>query len=296
MQRKRNHRLTPYLYLLPAMIGIALIFAYPIIQSIVTSFMNYNLSRSPDATFSGLDNFVNLFHDKVFLKVISNTLLYVVLSVLAQFVLGFILALLLLPKFPGKGLIQSLVFIPWAVAGFLVGIMFKWMFNAQWGVINDLLMKVGILSEPYPFLSSPDTSLFTAIIASIWFGVPFFAIMILAALQSIPEDMYEAADLDGANAFQQFWQVTVPFIKPTLILTVLLRFIWMFNSSDIIYIMTSGGPANSSHILPTYLFEKAYVSLDFGLASAVATITGAFLVIFTITYLLVTKFEKSGDF
>ncbi len=296
MGRRWHKRMNPYYYLLPALLGILFVYAYPIVASVYNSFMDYNVSRSPDAVYQGIKNYTVLFKDSMFGLVIKNTLIYVFLSVFFQFVLGFLLAMLLLRRFPGKAVYQSLVFIPWAVAGFLIAIMFKWMFNAQWGVINDLLMKAGILSEPYPFLSSPDTSLYTTVIASIWYGVPFFAIMILASLQSIPEDLYEAASIDGARKLRQFWSITVPYIKPTLILTVLLRIIWMFNSGDLIYIMTAGGPANSSHILPTYLFEKAFVALNFGLASAIATITVAFLIVFTITYLLVTKFEKSGDF
>jgi multiple sugar transport system permease protein len=296
MQREWRKRLVPFYYLLPALIGILFIYAYPIISSIYNSFMDYNVSRSPDATYNGIANYLKLFSDPMFPKIIKNTLIYVVLSVFIQFLLGFLLAMLLVKRFPGKSVYQSIVFIPWAVAGFLIAIMFKWMFNAQWGVINDLLIKLGILDQAYPFLSSPDTSLYTAVVASVWYGLPFFAIMILASLQSIPADLYEAADLDGAHKLRQFWSITVPYIKPTLILTVLLRIIWMFNSGDLIYIMTAGGPANSSHILPTYLFEKAFISLDFGLASAVAAITVAFLIVFTVTYLLITKFEKSGDF
>ncbi|MFC4306438.1 carbohydrate ABC transporter permease [Cohnella boryungensis] len=296
MQREWRKRLVPFYYLLPALIGILFIYAYPIISSVYNSFMDYNVSRSPDATYNGIANYLKLFSDPMFPKIIKNTLIYVVLSVFIQFLLGFLLAMLLVKRFPGKSVYQSIVFIPWAVAGFLIAIMFKWMFNAQWGVINDLLMKLGILDQAYPFLSSPDTSLYTAVVASVWYGLPFFAIMILASLQSIPADLYEAADLDGAHKLRQFWSITVPYIKPTLILTVLLRIIWMFNSGDLIYIMTAGGPANSSHILPTYLFEKAFISLDFGLASAVAAITVAFLIVFTVTYLLITKFEKSGDF
>jgi len=296
MQRKLNNRMTPYYFLVPAVLGILALYAYPIIASLINSFLNYNLSRSPDATFNGFDNFIRLFQDAVFKVVVKNTLVYVVLSVFFQFVLGLILALLLVKHFRGKGLYQSIVFAPWAMAGFLIAIMFKWMFNAQWGIVNDLLIKIGILNEPYPFLASPSTALYTVILASVWYGIPFFAIMLLAALQTIPEEMYEAADIDGAGKLRQFWNITLPFIKPTLIITVLLRLIWMFNSSDLIYIMTAGGPANATHILPTYLFEKAYTALDFGLASAVATLIGAFLVIFTLVYLLVTKFEKSGDF
>jgi multiple sugar transport system permease protein len=296
MKRKRIKTLVPYYYLFPALLGILLIYGFPLLNSIYNSFMDYDLSRSTTATFNGLENYKTLFSDSIFIMVIKNTFIYVGLSVLIQFLLGFLLALLLLLPFPGKKVYQSIIFVPWAVAGFLVALMFKWMFNAQWGVFNDLLIKMGILDHSFAFLSRPESALYTAVIASVWYGVPFFAIMILAALQSIPEDLYEAAMIDGANAFKKFWSITIPFIKPTLILTFLLRLIWMFNSGDLIYIMTGGGPANSSDILPTYLFEKAYVSLNFGLASGISTLTVAFLVIFTLTYLLVTRYEKAGDF
>ncbi len=139
-------------------------------------------------------------------------------------------------------------------------------------------------------------SLAVVIIAMIWMGIPFFAIMILAALQSIPADVYEAADVDGCGTVRQFFQITLPYIKPTLITTVLLRTIWIFNSLDLVVIITDGGPANSSQTLPAYMYSKAFGSYDFGFAAALGVMLMIILGLYALIFLKVTKYDKAGDF
>ncbi|MDD3840580.1 MAG: sugar ABC transporter permease [Clostridia bacterium] len=288
--------LVPYWFILPAVLLVVLFYGYPFIKSLYMSFMNYNLVMEHNIYFNNFENYKGIFDDPVFGKAAVNTLIWVFYSLIIQFILGFILALLLWKPFKGRNVYQSIVFIPWAVSGFLIGIMFRWMFNAQFGVINDLLLKLGLIQENIPFLSQPSTVMIGPIAGAIWYGIPFFAIMILAALQGIPNEIFEAAEMDGASKMTRFWKIIVPFIKPTLLVTVLLRAIWIFNSADIIYVMTNGGPANSSHTLATYLFQKAYTALDFGSASAIAVVIIIFLAIYTLIYLTVSKFEEAGDF
>lgn len=287
----------PYLFLLPAGLLIAIFLGIPLILGIVTSFQ-FNKLNVPGVYFNGIDNYIAVINDKFFGLTLMNSLWWVLFSIIFQFVLGLTLAMLLsrMGKGRGKTVYQSLVLLPWAVPGFLVALIWKWLFNGQYGVINDVLMRSGLIREPIAFLATTQTSLPSVIIANIWYGVPFFAIMILAALQSIPSDVYEAADIDGASAITKFFKITLAYIKPTIYSTVLLRVIWLFNSADMIYTMTGGGPRNSSATMATYIIQKAFTEMNFGQASALGVLFLIILSIYTVVYIVATKFEQAGDF
>lgn len=291
----RNIGSTSFLYLMPSATLLAVFLGVPIIVTLITSFQFYKLNV-PGVYFNGLDNYVAILTDKWFGTILWNSARWVFFSIVFQFLLGLSLAMLLNRKFFGKGLYQALVLLPWAVPGFLAAMVWKWMFNGQYGVINDILMRLKIISEPIAFLSMRSTALPAAIVANIWFGVPFFAIMILSALQAIPADVYEAAEIDGAGSVTKFFRITLAYIKPTIISTILLRVIWMFNSADLIYIMTNGGPRNSSSTLATYILMKAFDAMNFGQASALGVLFLILLSGFTVVYLICTKFEQAGDF
>ncbi|MCM3629715.1 sugar ABC transporter permease [Paenibacillus glycanilyticus] len=294
-RKKLFRRFEPYLLLLPALLIVVAFFAYPLGSSLRLAFMHYVLFEPQNIKFSGLDNFKSLLSDSVMPKVLLNSALWIVSVVSLQFVLGFALAVALNKPFRGKGAYQAVVFLPWAVSAFLIGMIFKWMFSQRNGLINELLMNLGIIHKPVAFLALSGTSIIPVIIAMIWYGVPFFGIMILAALQSVPHEMYEAADIDGAGRVRQLFQITIPYIKPTIVLTLLLRVIWVFNSADLIYIMTGGGPANSSDNLPSYMFNKIGYSTDFGQASALGVFMLVVLTLYTIFFLRITKFREAGD-
>lgn len=291
---KLNRRRSRFiiLMLLPAIL-IPMIFTYyPMVKGSMMAFQNYNLMNIKNISWNGLGNFKKLFENSVsntFYQTLMNTVKWVVISLFFQFTIGFGLALVLRKKFKGSGLYQGLIFFPWAVSGFIIGIMWRWMFNGTSGVINDILMKLHLISQPVGWLANKETALYSCIIANIWYGIPFFTIMITAALRGVPEDLYEAADVDGASGFQQFRYVTVPSIKSVLLLTVLLRVIWIFNFPDLIYSMTQGGPAGSSNIITSYMMQLVQ-SLDYGLASAVGVLCILFLAIFAAFYLTVTKY------
>ena len=294
MEKKRKRE--PWLFLLPVLVVLLLLFGYPLINSIVMAFQNYKLTAPNDIYFNGFENFKKLFGDPDGLMILKNSIIYVVISVAGQFLLGLTLALALKKQFKGRGLYQSIVFLPWAFSGFVVGLIFRWSFNGEYGVVNNLLMKLGIIDNNIAWLGTPGYSLAVVIIAMIWMGIPFFAIMILAALQSIPADVYEAADVDGCGTVRQFFQITLPYIKPTLITTVLLRTIWIFNSLDLVVIITDGGPANSSQTLPAYMYSKAFGSYDFGFAAALGVMLMIILGRYALIFLKVTKYDKAGDF
>ncbi|MBA4699716.1 MAG: sugar ABC transporter permease [Ruminococcus sp.] len=289
-------KIEPWLFLFPVLLILLLLFGYPLINSVIMAFQNYKLTAPNDIYFNGIENFKKLAGDPDSLMILKNSFIYVFVSVIGQFLLGLILALALKKRFRGRGLYQSVVFLPWAFSGFVVGLIFRWSFNGEYGVVNNLLAMLGLTDTNIAWLGTPGFSLAVVIIAMIWMGIPFFAIMILAALQSIPSDVYEAADVDGCGTMRQFFQITLPYIKPTLITTTLLRTIWIFNSLDLVVIITDGGPANTSQTLPAYMYSKAFGSYDFGFAAALGVLLMVILGVYALLFLKVTKYDKAGDF
>lgn len=289
---KKKKKMEPHIFMTPSYVILLLFLGYPLLNCLKLAFSNYKVTQPDDMTFAGFDNFIKIFQDPEIIMISLNTLKFVVITLSLQLILGFILAMALKRRFRGRGIYQGIVFLPWAFSGFIVGLIFQWLFNAEYGPINDILLKVGIINEKISFLGSPDFALWTVIIALVWQGIPFFGIMILAALQSVDEGLMEAAVIDGASAFQRFTNVTIPCIKPTLIVTIMLRTIWIFNNADIIYIMTNGGPANTSHTLASYMFTKAYSTLDFGYASALGVLFMIGMILYVGAFVKITKFNQ----
>ncbi len=292
MQRKSE----PYIFLLPTMLLLLLMFGYPLLNSFIMAFQNYKLTAPTRIHFNGIENFRKLFSETDIWLIIRNSFIYVIVSVAGQFLLGMVLALALNKKFKLRGLYQAIVFLPWSLSAFVVGLMYRWSFNGEYGVVNDLLLKFNIVSDKIAWLGTPGYSLAVVIIAMIWMGIPFFAIMILASLQSIPANIYEASHIDGCGPLRRFFQITIPYIKPTIIVTIMLRTIWIFNSFDLIVVITNGGPANTSQTLPSYMYTKAFASYDFGLASALGVVLMLVLIIYVTVFLRVTRYNKAGNF
>ncbi|SMQ84891.1 carbohydrate ABC transporter membrane protein 1, CUT1 family [Bacillus sp. OV166] len=294
--RISKHGLFIFLCLLPALLLVTIFIYYPLFKGIVMAFQSYSLFDLTNIEFIGLDNFKTIMAEAGFRESLINSFYWVFFSLIPQFTIGIIVALLLRRKFRGRGVYQAFIFFPWAMSGFLIGLIWRWMLNGQSGVINDLLMRLGLIDTAIPFLADPTWAMVSVIVANVWYGITFFAIMILAALQSIPDELYEAAKIDGANYFQQLFKITIPYILPTLIVTTLLRVIWILNFPDLIYSLTNGGPAGSTHILSTYMLEKLIMGQNYGQAAAVGVIMIFLLLFFSIFYLLATKFNKAGDF
>ena len=277
--------------ILPALAFICFFIFYPLFEGMVMAFQSYNLFNLKNIQFVGLENFRSIIFSKSvdFWKILYNTLRWTVLSLVFQFLLGFFLALLLRKPFRGRSVYCGFVFYSWALCGFAIGLIWTWLFNGQFGVINDLLMKAGIIKENVGWLSNPDIAMYSVVVANVWYGVPYFGIMLLAALQSVPAELYEAATIDGANTVQQLFHVTIPYIKPTIVSTVLLRSMWIVNFPDLIYAMTNGGPVNSTHILGTMMINKVYKEFDYGQGSAYGVLIMALLLIYAVIYLRLTK-------
>ena len=254
------------------------------------AFQNYNMFDLTNVGFIGFENFKAVIFDTniSFFVILKNTLVWVIVSLFFQFVLGFILALLLQKPFFGRGLYSSLVFYTWALSGFAIGLTWAWLFNGQAGLINDILIRVGLINNPIGFLSDPKYAMMSVVAANVWYGVPFFGIMLLAALQSVPKELHEAAVIDGASSIGRLFKVTIPYIKPTIVSTLLLRTMWIVNMPDIIYAMTNGGPINKTNILATQMINKVFKEYDYGQGSALGLIIITLLFVYSIFYLKLT--------
>lgn len=283
----------PYLLVAPAVLVIICVVFFPVVNAIMMSFQQYDLRRPNDIQFIGVNNYITLFQDPLFWKGLWKTILWVVFGVGFQFIFGFILALLLNMNFKGRGIVRAVSLIPWVTPGILIGLMWRWMYDGNYGVINDLLMKIGLIDSPIGFLSQPGSAFPSVIVTIVWQGIPFFALMILAGLQGVPSELYEAADIDGGNAIQKLFYVTIPSIKNTIFVTTLLRIIWVANSVDVIFNMTGGGPAYATQTLSVYVFNKGN-ALDLGYSSAMAIILCIVLALVAVPYMIM-KFKEEEE-
>lgn len=281
----------PYLYSAPALILIIAVMLVPLVLGISYAFRDIQLLNPFSGGFIGLDHFRALGQDEAFFRALRNTLWWTGASVFLQFIFGLILALLLDKKpFAGRGLAQALCFLPWAVPSFLAGLNWAWLFNPVIGPLPHWLYALGIL-DARNILSDPQLAMWGPIIANVWWGIPFFAITLLAALQAIPRDLYEAASIDGAGPVQRFVSITLPFLAPTIAITILLRTVWISNFADLIVVMTNGGPADRTQIVASYIFTQAFKRLDFGYASAIALV----LLVLLLAYSLLIVLLRQGN-
>ncbi len=283
MQRKRFSP-WPYLLIAPALIVIFAVVFFPVLNAISMSLQSYDLRRPSQIRFTGLANYAAAMHDPLFWQALLKTVIWVGVGVGMQFVFGFMLALLLNRKFLGRGIVRSISLIPWVTPGVLIGLMWRWIFDGNYGVLNDLLLRLGLIHDKIPFLAQQSTAFPSVILTIIWQGIPFFALMLLAGLQGIPEELYDAANVDGANAVQRFFLVTVPSLKNTIFVTTLLRIIWVANSVDVIFNLTEGGPAYSTQTLSVYVFNKGN-TLNLGYASTMAILLALALALVAVPYL-----------
>ncbi|MDF3605001.1 sugar ABC transporter permease [Paracoccus sp. DMF-8] len=275
----------PLALLSPAVLVTLAIVFFPMIQTAWMSLHNYVLFRPKNFDWVGLQNYFNIFQDEVFWISLRHTVLWIVITVPAQALLGLATALLLNQSFPWRPLARALIIIPWALPSVVIALMWAWIYDSNYGILNDLLLRIGILETSIPWLANPDTALYAIILTLTWQGFPFFAVMILAGLQSIPQSYYEAASLDGATPWRQFWHITLPGISGVLFTAILLRTIWVANSMDVIFVMTGGGPGYSTYTLPLYSFLEARTNLNFGYGSALAMTFTLMLLGIVILYL-----------
>jgi multiple sugar transport system permease protein len=286
----RRLGLTPFWFLLPALIVTAAVVVIPVVQTIALSFTNYVIFEPDNLRFTGLANFAAILHDEVFWISLWHSAIWIIGVVALQFLLGLATALLLNESFWWRSLARALVVIPWALPSVIIGLMWTWMYDFHTGVINDILVRLGILSAPLAWLARPDTALASIMLALIWQGFPFFAVTILSGLQTVPAELYEAAEVDGATGWQRLRNVTLPSIADVIATALLLRTIWVANSLDVILVTTGGGPGYATHTLPLYAFLRAYSGMEFGYGAALALILTALL--FAVVWIYVRRSSR----
>jgi multiple sugar transport system permease protein len=279
-----HHRL-PYALLLPALALLSAVVVYPVGYGLWLAFNEKSL-LSLDATFVGIDNFRELLSDNVFLMSVRHTVQWTVLGVVGVMLVGLLLALILNSRYViGGRWLRSLYFLPWLTPTVVTAIVWSWLYNPTYGYINHALMELGLIDAPLLFLSKPGLNLNAVVAPLIWRGYPFTMLVILAALQSIDQALYEAASIDGAGAWQRFRSITLPSLAPSLAILTLLQTIWIFNHFDIPYQMTAGGPAHTSELLSTYAYNTVFAGTRQGYGAAVATVMFMVLVVFGTIYI-----------
>lgn len=289
-------RAYPYLMVLPAVIIVLGVVVYPVFSGISTAFYDVTLRNliSGRMPFVGLRNFERVLADPIFAQAAWNTVLWVTVNVVVQLTLGLALALLLHRPMPGIGFFRSGILVPWVVPSVVAVLTWRWMYDPTVGIVNEMLLKLGVISAYHPWLGDTATALWAVTIESIWKGTPFVMLLLLAALQLVPKSILEAASMDGASGWKKLWYVILPQIRVSFAIAAVLTFILTVNNFNAIWLMTEGGPLNSSEILFTLAYKYGFKRFDLGAASAVATMLFVGLVIATTVYLKLIQ-AKEGD-
>jgi multiple sugar transport system permease protein len=290
---RHSFQVLPYVMVAPSVVVTLAIVFVPMLQAIWMSLHEYVLFRPKEIQWIGIQHFLKILEDEVFWISLQHTVVWISLTVPAQLLLGLLTALLLNQHFFWRPLARALVIIPWALPSVVISLMWVWIYDANFGILNEFLLRLKLISYSIPWLADPDTALYAIILTLTWQGFPFFAVMILAGLQAIPKTYYEAAAIDGASVIQQFFYITIPGIAGVIFTSVLLRIIWVANSLDVIFVMTGGGPGYATHTLPLYAFVEARTSLDYGYGSALAVTFSLLLTILVVLYL--TRAQRSID-
>ncbi len=263
-----HERALGYMLVAPVVLLLLGLVAYPFMVAIGYALSNRTLADAGE--FVGLDNFIDLFDDDIYLQTLRNTFVFTAGSVSLRLVFGVGLALLLNESFRFSRLIRAAVLLPWIVPTVLGTMAWLWMFNPNFSVINWVLVHSGLMTEGPNWLTDPDLALFCVILVNAWRGTPFMAITVLAGLQSIPQDLYDASAIDGAGKFQRFFYVTLPLVMPVLLTALVLSIIWTFSDFGIVYGLTKGGPMNATHVLATLSYQAGLAAGNIGEGAAIS--------------------------
>jgi multiple sugar transport system permease protein len=282
----QRQSLTGILFVLPCVVVLIVMMAYPLLQTIVFSFSKITLPGF-DLSFNGVQNFVKVFSRQEVPTIIGNTVFWTIGSVVLRMVMGMATAMVMSANVPGIRVLRVVVLIPWTIPSIVAASTWRWMLQGDFGVINGMLKAWGLQS--INFLADANTAMPSILLANSWAGYPFVMMMLLAAMQGLPDDHYESAMIDGANAFQRFWHITIPGIKPVLLIMLALETINGINAFDMIYNMTGGGPGNATEIFGLFVYRLGFTNLDFAGASAVSVVLIALAVVFCIFYVLVNR-------
>ncbi len=276
---RRREQNTAWIMLLPALLLLLLVFAYPIARAFWLSLFTQNLGTKLQPEFSGLDNYIRMAGDGRFWQSFVTTSIFTTTSVVLELLLGMGIAIVLNQRFLGRSLVRTSAILPWALPTALIGLAWAWIFNDQFGVVNDLLLRLGLIKTGINWLGEPNLARIAVIFADVWKTTPFISILLLAGLQSISPDLYEAHAIDGASPWQSFRQITLPLLMPQILIASLFRFAQAFGVFDLIAVMTNGGPGGATEVVSLYIYSTVMRYLDFGYGAALVVVTFLLLVV-----------------
>ncbi len=286
-------RLEGYTFILPGFVYILIVLGYPLVYNVVLAFRNVNVKTFKSATdvFVGLKNFQELFSDPTFLLVFKNTFVFTIGCLVVQFTLGFLFALFFSKKFTLAGPVRGLILVAYMMPMSVTALLGKNMFDVSSGVINDLLMKLHLVQQPVEWLLNGGTAMGAVIAMNCWVGIPFNMLLLTSGLTGISQEVYESAEVDGANSMQRFLHITLPLMKPAIASVLMLGFIYTFKAFDLMFVMTSGGPLNATDVLGTYSYQLSFTQYEFSKGSAAALILFCCLFIVGLFYLRIIAKE-----
>jgi multiple sugar transport system permease protein len=291
LSARSKQQLAGWLFLAPAIAYLLFAFALPIVYNVMLSFEKTSPATiaSFTAPFAGLDNYRFIWNDPTSRAAINHTFVFTFLSLAGQFIIGFSLALLFSLRFPGRTFARSLIIVPWLLPLIVTGVIFRFLFQAEGGAVNQLLMNLGLADHPIQWLNDPDLALWTILIANIWLGVPFFTLLLYSALQDVPVEVKEAAVIDGAGPWQRLRLVIVPIILPVIEVTLLLGFVFTVKVFDLVIGLTGGGPANSTQLITTWSYNLSFQQFSFGQGAALNNVLLVLALICSPLYLWLSR-------
>ena len=275
---------TAIIMLLPALVFLALLIAYPLGKVIHDAFYHVHLINKSMTGFAGMANFQMVLADEHFGQAVKNTAYWTIFSVLGEYLVGMVTAVLLNQKFKGRAIFRTCIFIPWLVPIIVAGMTWDWLLNPEFGIINYMLTNMHIISQPINFLGDSKYAMATVIFVNIWRSFPYYTISFLSAMQSIPGDLSEAAAIDGAGVFKRFFKVTLPQLRSVSLVIVFIHIIWTAINFDFIWVMTEGGPNYATETLPLMIYRYSMKKFDVGAASALSTMMFTVMVVLFIFY------------
>ncbi|BAS28057.1 Carbohydrate ABC transporter membrane protein 1, CUT1 family [Limnochorda pilosa] len=280
---ERNAGTTGLLFMSPALIIILATVLFPIAYASYLSLHRWNLKR-PMHPFVGLENYGDILQDPRFWGSLQTTLVFAALSVALIMLVGFLLALLLNERFKGRGVLRAMLLIPWAIPHVVNGLMWKWLLDPSYGIVNGMLTQSGVIGTYRSWLTSMPSAMAWSVFAYAWKDVPLATILILAGLQTIPGELYEAATVDGAGRWQRLRSITIPSLRPTLLVVLIFETMFALKVFDIIYVLTGGGPGNATTVLGWMIYNDTFVRLSFGSGSALAIVLGLITLSISVFY------------
>jgi len=293
LKAKTKETVVAWGMVLPALLVISVIAFFPLFKTFYDSFFEFGLRPDIEKKFVGLKNYIDLFHDERFLAALKTTVIFTVVSVALETVFGLLIAVIVNQPFKFRGAVRAAMLIPWAIPTAISSQMWKWMFNDQGGIMTKFLEKLNIIEPGFPILGSPNTALWAIIAVDVWKTTPFMALLILAGLQLIPEELYEAARIDGANLLQRFTKITLPMLSSTIAVALIFRTLDALRVFDVVFIMTRGSVGTET--LAVYnrvlLMDRAFTGTWFGYGSALSVIIFLLISIFAIIYIKSLKLK-----